>query len=243
MAGKQNSKQTYSGRVSGTYGIAGEEESLSMDKKYFNTTKTARYFILGNPGKDIRRIWVVLHGYGQLAEHFLQKFNVLKNDQTLIIAPEGMHRYYLNGVSGKVGASWMTKEERENDITDNVHYLDGLLQEIKSGCSNADVVVLGFSQGVATAARWVAYGKVNPVKVIFWGGLFPPDMNWEVASGIWKTQNVHILIGNEDEFYTSKDFKAYYAPVLTRFGKVEIHEYEGKHAIYENVLNELAIIE
>lgn len=199
--------------------------------------------MLGNPGSHIKTIWIVLHGYGQLAEYFLQKFKSLDNGTTLIIAPEGMHRYYLNGNSGKVGASWMTKEEREKDIDDYVHYLDTLLEEIKKQCNNARVVVLGFSQGAATAARWVGYGKVQPAKVILWGGLFPPDMKWDLATDKWKKQEVDILIGNEDEYYTSNEFKEYYTPVLPRFYNATFHEYKGKHTIYEEVLNKLVIID
>ena len=80
----------------------------------FTHPKTFRYHIL-NEGTNAKKVLYVLHGYGQLAEFFVRKFREL-GDEYLIVAPEGMHRFYLQGSSGRVGASWMTKEDREQDI-------------------------------------------------------------------------------------------------------------------------------
>ncbi len=48
----------------------------------------------------------------------------------------------------------MTKEDRENEIADYVDFLDAVFGEVVT--PGARVTVLGFSQGVATAARWLA---------------------------------------------------------------------------------------
>ena len=88
---------------------------------YIKTQKTARYFVLGNPGAQTKVIWFVLHGYGQLAERFISKFQSLVDDYTVVVAPEALHRFYATGNSGRIGASGMTKEDRENDILDYVH--------------------------------------------------------------------------------------------------------------------------
>jgi predicted esterase len=210
-----------------------------MTKHFIEVTKSARYFTWGQPGDHIKNVWYVLHGYGQLAENFISKFASIVNDTVLVVAPEALHRYYTHGNSGKVGASWMTREERESDVQDYIKYLDKLCHQISASCKGANINILGFSQGAATAARWVGYGNVNAANIVFWGGLFPPDMNWDVTGYKWKIQQVTVLIGDEDEYYKAQEFRSYYEPFLKRFKKAQFISYKGKHTIYDNVLKEL----
>ena len=56
----------------------------------------ARYETLGNIDNP-KRIWIVVHGYGQQAKYFIRKFKPLQDEETLVIAPEGLHHFYLKG--------------------------------------------------------------------------------------------------------------------------------------------------
>ena len=100
-----------------------QEHTLTVDFK-------ARYYTLGQLNKDTRQIWFVFHGYGQLARYFIRKFAILTNQQILVIAPEGLSRFYIEKVESsgrpndRVGASWMTKENRTVDIENYLHYLN-----------------------------------------------------------------------------------------------------------------------
>ena len=67
------------------------------------------------------------------------------------MAPEGLSRFYLDAGAGKVGASWMTKEDRAHEIEDYLSYLEQVRAAI---IPPVPLTILGFSQGVATAARW-----------------------------------------------------------------------------------------
>ncbi len=82
-----------------------------MKEHHLIIPKTARYFQNGELNQSTSEVWIVCHGYGQLANFFLRKFDLLNSNTTCIIAPEGLHRYYLEGSAGRVGASWMTKED------------------------------------------------------------------------------------------------------------------------------------
>src|SRR3989344_9498015 len=103
-----------------------------MKEQHFTTQRTARYYTIGELNNKTKTIWIVLHGYMQSAAFFIKQFEVLKNDTTFIVAPEALSRAYVNGVSGKVGASWMTKEERESEIADYIFYLNSLSKHILS---------------------------------------------------------------------------------------------------------------
>ncbi len=91
------------------------EHSIVLQKHF-------RYHLSENYSSK-RKLLIALHGYGQLAQYFAKKFDQLPKEYALLV-PEGMHRFYLDGNSGRVGASWMTKEGREMDIDDNLHNLN-----------------------------------------------------------------------------------------------------------------------
>ncbi len=100
-------------------------------KNTIQVNKSANFVTHGNPN-TAKIIVFALHGYGQLAEFFVRKFNVLNETDYFIVAPEGLHRFYLKGASGRVGASWMTKQERQSDINDYINYLDDVWLKINS---------------------------------------------------------------------------------------------------------------
>ncbi|MDX1532557.1 MAG: hypothetical protein R3362_13590, partial [Rhodothermales bacterium] len=85
--------------------------------------RTARYCTLGPDAEAAREAWVACHGYGQLTPAFLRAFEPIAEPGRLIVAPEGLSRFYLPG-HREVGASWMTKEAREDEIDDYVRWID-----------------------------------------------------------------------------------------------------------------------
>lgn len=204
-------------------------------KGTISSSKTYRYFTHGSPEKAEHLVFV-LHGYGQLAEFFIRKFHHL-SDNYFIVAPEGMHRFYLTGTSGRVGASWMTREERETDIQDNIHWLDQLDQEINSKYSFKKKHLVGFSQGGATAVRWQYLGNFHADQLVIWASIFPPDL--ELVNEIQnspKSQN-YFVVGNEDEFYSKEQQQE----LLTFYTSKGFNSttYEGKHDIEPQTLKKI----
>ncbi|MHB8905031.1 MAG: alpha/beta hydrolase [Melioribacteraceae bacterium] len=204
-------------------------------------SKTARYSILGKHSEKINSVWFVLHGYGQLAEEFIKYFKPVANEKTLVIAPEALNRFYLKGFSGKIGATWMTKEAREEEINDYVNYLDSVYDEvIKYGLTNnAKITVLGFSQGTSTACRWLTKGRSKIERLILWGGGIPQDVDLEFHHKLFNSVNLEIVIGNEDQFISAeqleKEIKRFEAIKLN----YKIHRFNGKHEIKADILRQL----
>src|SRR5437762_7802629 len=147
-----------------------------MQEHVLSTSRTARYFTLGHP-TDATELWFVCHGYGQLASRFLERFRALESPRRCIVAPEGLSRFYLteSATERRVGASWMTREDRLHEIDDYVRYLDALYSHVAPGA--ARVTALGFSQGTATVCRWAALGSVRIDRLVLWGGEVPPDLD------------------------------------------------------------------
>ena len=159
------------------------DESIIVEH-HIAVRRTARYYTLGSANGETRDLWIACHGYGQLALPFLTSLAKVAAPDRLIVAPEGFSRFYVDRTSmttdppPKVGASWMTREDREVEIGDQVAYLDSLLGELRTQLpEDVRLRLLGFSQGVATVCRWVARGTVRPNELILWGGSFPLDID------------------------------------------------------------------
>jgi len=199
--------------------------------------KTVRYFTYGNP--KAKTIWIVLHGYSQLPEFFIKKFETLDPNKNYVVAPEGMHRFYRRGTSGRVGASWMTKEARLDDIADNIHYLDTLYNELSAKNSYKNRILLGFSQGGATAARWHYSGNFKAQHFILWASVFPPDLPIEKEPFSIFQSNNYFVVGKEDQY-----FKDNLQAVEDFFKKqqfdIEIIYFEEDHDIYPKTLKEVS---
>lgn len=205
--------------------------------EYLKVQKTARIAIEGRDNPELKSVWLIAHGYGQMATYFINKFENLYSPENLFIVPEGLHRYYLNGFSGKIGASWMTREEREKDIEDYVVYLDTVYEKyIKPLNEKVIVNALGFSQGGATICRWAAYTQNKIDNLIVWGSVIPPDMSWETDVQKLRNLDWHYVAGDKDEFLSDKR-RVEQLEVLERNGiKPNSIHYMGGHDIEEDVL-------
>jgi predicted esterase len=212
-----------------------------MQKHYFTTSKTARYFTLGN--EHAETVWFVCHGYGQLAEYFIKNFEGLDPEKNFIIAPEALSRFYLEGFSGRVGAAWMTKEEREPEVIDYINYLNSLYDLLLKRRSDVKINILGFSQGVPAVCRWVADGKVKFDKLILWAGIFPPDLNSDFSftiENLLKDKLTYIVYGRQDQFLKEEHLVEIEKFKLIK-PELKVLIYEGKHEINKEILERISI--
>lgn len=196
--------------------------------------KTATYYSLGEI-KTAKTIWIVLHGYGYLAEFFIKKFEPILNNETCVIAPEGLSRFYLNGFNGRVGASWMTKQNREEEIADYINYLQKLYETILTAnnhqCSKINIV--GFSQGGATACRWFSAKQLKCTNFILWASVFPEDLDFNLAP---KDSNVYLIYGTGDEFLTQEHIDTLKNKIETTKIGYKIITFDGPHDIPKDIL-------
>ncbi|MCP5104392.1 MAG: alpha/beta hydrolase [bacterium] len=212
-----------------------------MVLKTIPVQKTARYALLGEPGPHIRDVWFACHGYGQLAAEFINDFAVLDDGRHLVAAPEALHRFYLHSGSGKVGASWMTKEDRLNDINDYIIYLDKVYGEVMDGldADSVRVNLLGFSQGTATACRWALQGVSRFHRLILWGGDFPPDTDWNAGRERLDNLDIQLVFGENDP-YAKPAFVRQLTELLTgRQVNFQVKTSNGHHEIDSAMLKEL----
>jgi len=215
-----------------------------MQEHRVTVARSARYFTLGGP--EPREVWFACHGYGQLAARFLEKLRVLDDGGRYLVAPEGLSRFYLteSPAERRVGATWMTREDRQAEIADYVRYLDAVYDDVFERLDRARVTVhaLGFSQGAATVSRWTAMGNARIDRAILWGGEFPPDLDLTRAdfAGRLRAARLTLVYGRSDEYITPKVL----AGVAERLGAHDIPyrdiPFAGGHELNQGVLKQLA---
>jgi len=211
-----------------------------MKKHTIKIQKTARYFTLGEAGARTKHAWFLCHGYAQLGNYFLPHFEALNDGTSLLVAPEGLHRFYAQGFSGRVGASWMTKEDRLDDIRDYVHALDAICEEVLRDLpQDVRVHVLGFSQGSATVSRWMATGKSRADTLTLWCGFFPPDLDWNAGRERLKNRRTFIVTASQDEFISPEQEKEQLENFRAQGISFEHLRFEGKHTIDQETLLKL----
>jgi predicted esterase len=205
-----------------------------MQEHQFSTSRSARYFTLGSP-QHAADVWLVCHGYGQLASRFLERFRPIEAERRYIVAPEGLSRFYLteHPTERRVGASWMTREGRLHEIADYVRYLDAVYSEIAPG--KARVTALGFSQGTATVCRWAGMGSSRIDRLIVWGGEVPPDLDLTRL----RVSSLTLVYGTRDEFFTPKIIAATEERLRANQIGYELMPFEGGHEIDEATLRRL----
>lgn len=184
-------------------------------------------------------MWFVLHGYGQLAARFLRHFAPLDDGTRLIVAPEGLSRFYLteDPAERRVGATWMTKEDRLAEIEDYVRYLDAVYEDCMRSINRAQIkiTVLGFSQGATTACRWTALGASTIDRLIVWGGEVPPDVE------LPRSVRVSLVYGSRDEYFTPKVITATETRLRAREVPYDLVPFDGGHEIDASVLKQVAL--
>jgi predicted esterase len=101
----------------------------------------------------------------------------------------------------RVGATWMTREDREHEIADYVAYLEQLSAEIRRHLAGAGprIVVLGFSQGTATMCRWLAASELRADQVVLWAGGVPPELDVAEWSARLHGAALTLVAGEQDE--------------------------------------------
>jgi predicted esterase len=150
------------------------------------------------------RLLLAFHGYGQRAESMIEALEGVPGlEQWTIASIQALHPFY--GRNEEVVASWMTKEDRELTIAENVDYVDEATVALQRE-RRADVIVcVGFSQGASMAWRAAVLGRRQSDGVVALGGDIPPELGEAPAD---KFPIALIAGGTKDEWYTAEKMDA-----------------------------------
>lgn len=209
-------------------------------KKRIEFRYQASYCVSHEPNFQEKEVWIVFHGYGQLAEFFIRKFRSFDSSDRLIVAPEGTNYGYLEGFSGRVGSNWMTRHERELAIDNNHRFFDELLGVILSEYDQMPTIhILGFSQGAATATRWASRWNSRIDSLVLWAGGFAEDLVLGDAKEVFSQTKITLVLGDQDELITSESIlkqESLLSNIVENYEKIS---FEGGHELDLNVLEKI----
>lgn len=153
-----------------------------MQPQTFATTRTARYYSLGEAGPTVRHVWFCLHGHDQPLAELAAQLAPLDTPERLLVLPEGLARYDRpaapDGTSQGTVAAWFSTEALLPDFADLTSYLDALAQEVLAQCPpDTPVTVLGYGHGAAAACRWLAGNNIPYERLVLYAAVFPPELD------------------------------------------------------------------
>ena len=167
------------------------------------------------------------HGYAEDAELHLERLRSIPGaERWLIVSIQALNRFYRRRSNDTV-ASWMTRQNRDLVIADNLAYVSAVIDEVRTTWRVGDrLVFAGFSQGVAMVFRAAASGRHTVSGVLALGGDVPPELE---RSALARIPEAVIGRGERDEWYTPQKFAEDQARLSAAGIKVVIATFDGGH--------------
>lgn len=170
-------------------------------------------------------VLVGFHGYMENARIQMERLEAIPGAlEWTLVSIQGLHRFY-RGRTEDVVASWMTREDRETAIADNLAYVQAALDEVPRDASTR-VVFTGFSQGVAMAFRAAVLRVEDRAAIVAVGGDVPPEL---LADSSLRFPAVLFARGGRDEWLTEAKFDRDLSALSARGTPLTSLVYDGAH--------------
>jgi len=205
-------------------------------EKEVSYTISNTYSTLNKLTSKTKNVWFICHGLGFLSRYFIQYFNELNAEENYIIAPQAQSKHYLKNKYKHVGATWLTKENTQKEITNTLNYLDTVYQAEQIP-SNINLIIFGFSQGVSIATRWIAQRNIKCNTLVLYAGKIPREFTKDDFNDI---SNIIFIVGDKDEYVTPEILKSEKEYSNTLFSnRIEYITFNGVHEMKRDLIHKL----
>jgi len=200
---------------------------MQVIERTIEATTHGRYLAASPEGASPSVAIVGFHGYGENAEMQMERLHSMARGlNCLLLSIQGLHRFY-RGSSNEVAASWMTRQDRELAIADNISYVARVVESaLAERNAKPPVLFAGFSQGVSMAFRAAVTSRVQPAAVAAVGGDLPPEIQPEMLKRLSGAMLCH---GVSDPYYSNEKFRDDEARLNGAGVKVRLFEFGGGH--------------
>lgn len=212
---------------------------MPIDKNVSYTSVNS-YSSLNRITEKTKNIWIACHGLGYLSRYFIKYFKDFDADENYIIAPQAPSKYYQNSEFKHVGASWLTKEETEQETENVLNYLDAVYkaEQIPPHCN---LIVMGYSQGVSVAMRWVAKRKIKCNTLIIHSGGIPKELQQSDFDFLNENTKIYNIYGTEDPYINKERIVYESGRAEELFGSgVTVVPFQGGHIVSVETLMQIA---
>ncbi len=203
------------------------------------TTTHGRYLVEPPAWAGPAPVLVGFHGYAEGAETQLARLRAIPGaERWLIVSIQGMHRFYQRRTN-EVIASWMTRQDRETAIADNLTYVAGVMDAVAREWPGATrLVFAGFSQGVSMTFRAATASSRSVDGVVAVGGDVPPELD---ANLLARVPAALVCRGARDQWYTSATFESDVQRLRGAGTDVQPLAFDGGHEWSDEVVREAAL--
>ena len=196
-------------------------------------SRTGVYYKVGD---DLaRRQWFCCHGYGQVADMMINKFDRREAKGEKVVCVEAPNRFYWKGVRGNPVTTWMTSRHRLDEIRDNNEYLNTVYQ--KEIIQDTKKVLFGFSQGGTTIWRWIHDQRPEFDLFVNYAGWIPEDLDLKILADYLQGKRLIFIYGSKDEYLTKDRIEAL-EMIIERSGlDIKIIRNKGNHSIDRDMID------
>src|SRR6059058_2675067 len=114
------------------------------------TPMHGRYLVLPGAASDAPML-LGFHGYGETAEDEFRRLQTIPGiDHWAVVSIQGLHQFYRRSIN-EVVASWMTRQNRELAIADNIVYVQNVVNTLSQD-SPGTLVSLAFRR----VSQWLS---------------------------------------------------------------------------------------
>lgn len=199
-------------------------------KKNVAYTTTNTYETLNDNTEKTKNVWLVFHGIGYLSRFFIRNFKVLNPDENYIICPQAPSKYYKDSNYKHVGASWLTKENTKIETENVLNYIDAILDYENINLKKVNFIVLGYSQGVSIASRWLGSRNAFCNTLVMISGVFPKELSKQHFNHLSKLKTFH-TVGLNDEIFDPKNVVKQENRLSEIFPEIKIINHDRGHII------------
>ncbi len=202
---------------------------------------TNSYEILNPVTENTENIWICFHGLGYLARFFKRYFTGLDPLKNAVIILQAPSKYYLGTNFKHVGSSWLTRVDTDQEMQNNLNYIDAVLKE-EHLYNDQRIVLMGYSQGVSIATRFLLHYNAPIKALVMHSGSIPNEFN-ELDADKFKelsSRNIHIS-GTRDEYVTADLIQRENKKIEMLFGtECELHRPDIKHEVDTTLLVDIS---
>jgi len=186
----------------------------------------------------------LFHGYAQSAEDALDDIEGTPGlERWTIVAIQALHPFYARGGrdagGDKVVAGWMTRQDRDLAVADNVAYVDRAIDAALGSPSRLDsrsLIFIGFSQGASMAYRAAMLGRHEPAGIVALAGDIPPEVR-AAQRRMWP--RVLIGVGDGEHWYTDPKLESDVNFLMSAGASAQVARFAGKHEWTQEFRNAL----
>ena len=212
---------------------------MNSEEKEIHYKSSNTYSTLNHLTERTKTVWFVCHGMGYMSRYFLKYFKGLNPEEHYIIAPQAPSKYYIQPKM-HVGANWLTRDDTESGMDNILNYFDAVLDAEKIP-EAINLIVLGYSQGVSVAMRYLAKRHMQCTQLVLHSGGIPKELSSSDFEYLSEDTKVKLIYGTEDEYLDDDRIKIESARAFELFGdRVSVLPFEGKHVVNVDYINDLA---